>query len=184
MRHGPMNGYPPHPNARQQNQPFPGINEPFGFAGGFPGGGTPGFPAPGLKTTGVSTPNVVETALAPPVETAVTEIVDTSKDKGSLFSLEKLGELKGVVDRLGGIDGILSNVTKVQKIVANVQQMAPLIKVLLGSFKKENKSAQASVEDGDEPIIRRRRRKRRKSNTGKGAAASTTPRRRPRKRTR
>jgi len=183
MRNGPNSGYPPpHPYVRQQNQPFPGITDPFGFAGGFQGGG----PAPGHTTTGSASTNAMDTGLSIPAETAVAEIVDPpkDKDKGGGFSLEKLSEIKGVVDRLGGIDGILSNVTKVQKIVANVQQMAPLIKVLMGSFKKESKSAKASFDDDDDVGLRpRRRRKRRK--TGSGAAAkSTAPRRRPRKRTR
>jgi|GEM_PF-1740927 len=188
VRNGPPQGYPPHPYYdpyARHNQPFPGINEPgpFGFGGGFQSGGVPGGPAPSHKTSGAAAAeNLLEGAAKsslPVVSNAaeLAEIVDPGglkpekKEKGGLlggFSLDKLGELKGVVDRLGGIDGILNSVTKMQKVVSNLQQMAPLIKVLAGSFKKESKSSQKSYGDGDDIIVRPKRRKRRKPSGGKG----------------
>ncbi|EFM10726.1 conserved hypothetical protein [Paenibacillus curdlanolyticus YK9] len=187
VRNGPPGGYPQHPHMRQ-NQPFPGISDPFAFGGGFPGigGGTPANPAPANGTTGnksVGLPAVAKATAPAKVEDAIAEIVeDSAKSKAGGFSLEKLGELKGVVDRLGGIDGILNSMTKMQKIVANVQSMAPLVKVLMGSFKKDAKASKTGGDDDDDDLpVRPRRRKRRKSGAG---AKGTTPRRRPRKRTR
>lgn len=190
VRNGPPQGYPPHPYYdpyARQNSPFPGINEPgpgpFGFGGGFQSGGVPGGPAPSHKTSGAfAAENLLEGAAKsslPVVASAaeLAEIVDPGggkpekKEKGGLlagFSLDKIGELKGVVDRLGGIDGILNSVGKMQKVVTNLQQMAPLIKVLAGSFKKESKSSQKSYSDDDDVIVRPKRRKRRKPGGGKG----------------
>lgn len=89
-------------------------------------------------------------------ETAA-ELVDTTAPaKPGGFSLASLGEIKGFVDRMGGLDGILTTVTKVQKVVSSVSQMAPLVKVLLGSFKKP--ADQPSDDDSGEPKRRRRRR--------------------------
>ncbi|GMK41960.1 hypothetical protein PCCS19_50190 [Paenibacillus sp. CCS19] len=190
VRNGLPPGYPPQPSYdpyARQNSPFPGINDPgpgpFGFGGGFQSGGVPGGPAPSHKTSGAAAENLLEGAAKsslPVVSNAaeLAEIVDPGggkpakkdKEKGGLlggFSLDKIGELKGVVDRLGGIDGILNSVGKMQKVVANLQQMAPLIKVLAGSFKKESKSSQKSYDDDDDVIVRPKRRKRRKPG-GKG----------------
>ncbi|MBD3921016.1 hypothetical protein H8B09_19780 [Paenibacillus sp. PR3] len=190
VRNGPPQGYPPHPYYdpyARQNSPFPGINEPgpgpFGFGGGLQSGGVPGGPAPSHKTSGAAAAeNLLEGAAKsslPVVANAaeLAEIVEPvegkagKKEKGGLlanFSLDKIGELKGVVDRLGGIDGILNSVGKMQKVVTNLQQMAPLIKVLAGSFKKESKSSQKSYDDDDDIIVRPKRRKRRKPGGGKG----------------
>ncbi|MWC31093.1 hypothetical protein [Paenibacillus sp. MMS18-CY102] len=190
VRNGPTGGYPQHPHMRQ-NQPFPGISDPFAFGGGFPGvgGGAPISPAPNntnatVGNKSVSLPAVAKATAPVKVEDAIAEIVgeESAKSKAGGFSLEKLGELKGVVDRLGGIDGILNSMTKMQKIVANVQSMAPLVKVLMGSFKKDAKASKSGGDDDDDDMpVRPRRRKRRKPGAG---AKGTTPRRRPRKRTR
>jgi hypothetical protein len=210
VRNGPPpgQGYPPHPYYdpyARQNSPFPGINGPgpFGFGGGFQSGGVPGGPAPSHKTSGAAAAeNLLEGAAKsslPVVANAaqLAEIVEPGgvkaekKEKGLLggFSLDKLGELKGVVDRLGGIDGILNSVTKMQKVVANLQQMAPLIKVLAGSFKKEAGGSKKSHgdEDDEDIIVRPKRRRRRRPGGGKGrrpgapgaAMKGTGPRPRP-----
>jgi len=73
-----------------------------------------------------------------------------------------LGQLKTVVDRLGGVEGIVETFGKMQKMVAGVQQMAPMIKLLLGSFGK-GKKAQETDDDGDglAPVGRRRRKRKR-----------------------
>ncbi|PWV95300.1 hypothetical protein DFQ01_12812 [Paenibacillus cellulosilyticus] len=189
VRNGPPQGYPPHPYYdpyARQNSPFPGISDPvpgpFGFGGGLQSGGVPGGPAPSHKTTGaIAAENLLEGAaksslpvlsnaaeLAEIVEPGGGKAEKKEKGKGILggFSLDKIGELKGVVDRLGGIDGILNSVGKMQKVVANFQQMAPLIKVLAGSFKKESKSSQKLYGDDDDIVVRPKRRKRRKPGGG------------------
>ncbi|WP_052350657.1 hypothetical protein [Paenibacillus gorillae] len=92
----------------------------------------------------------IQASLAPVVVPATAaELVETTQAapaKGGLFSLDKLGDIKGFVDRLGGIDGILNTVTKVQKVVSTVSQMAPMVKVLMGSFKKSSDDSDESDE--------------------------------------
>ncbi|NHN29661.1 aminotransferase [Paenibacillus agricola] len=70
-----------------------------------------------------------------------------------------IAQIKQAIDRMGGIDGIMETMGKVQKMVQSVQQMAPLVKVLMGSFGKKKKSRA----DGAAP-----RRRRRKSSSAKG----------------
>jgi len=108
---------------------------------------------------------------AAPSNALTGELVENtdSSNKSSGFSLPNLGEIKGFVDRLGGIDGILNGVTKVQKVVSSVSQMAPLIKVLLGSFSTKKKKEEDEIDEW-----KPRPRKRRKSGSG-----STQKRRRP-----
>lgn len=94
---------------------------------------------------------------------ATTEVIDTTaSSKAGGFSLASLGEIKGFVDRIGGIDGILTTVTKVQKVVSSVSQMAPLVKVLMGSFSKKS----SSDSDDDDGEWKPKRRKRRKPSSG------------------
>ncbi|WP_052737002.1 hypothetical protein [Paenibacillus algorifonticola] len=100
--------------------------------------------------------------------------------KGGAFSLANLGEIKGFVDRLGGLDGILTTVTKVQKVMSSVSQMAPLVKVIMGSFGKKGAADDATTDDLEEFIPNKR--KRRKS--GSGSATGPASRRRRRKRRR
>ncbi|TBL68198.1 hypothetical protein EYB31_38615 [Paenibacillus thalictri] len=61
---------------------------------------------------------------------------------------------------MGGIDGIMNTMTKVQKIVTNVQQMAPMVKLLMGSF---GKSKTTGASDSRPYRNRRRNGKRRRS---------------------
>ncbi|CAG7645548.1 hypothetical protein ACFQI7_25835 [Paenibacillus allorhizosphaerae] len=84
----------------------------------------------------------------------------SSAASGASGSSFNLAQLKTVVDRLGGIEGIVDTFGKVQKMVAGVQQMAPMIKLLLGTFGKGKKAAD-NDEDGDglAPIGRRRRKR-------------------------
>lgn len=83
----------------------------------------------------------------------------------SLANLPNLTEIKGFVDRMGGLDGILSTVTKVQKVVGSISQMAPLVKVLFGSFGKKS----ISQNDENNSIRRPARRKRPRTGTGTGS---------------
>lgn len=84
----------------------------------------------------------------------------------NLGSLANLNEIKGFVDRMGGLDGILTTVTKVQKVVGSITQMAPLVKVLMGSFGKKSISKSDDASSEWKP----KRRKRRKTGTGSGRA--------------
>lgn len=81
------------------------------------------------------------------------------------FSLANIGELKGVIDRMGGIDGIVSSMGKFQKVMTSVQQMAPMIKLMMGSFGKGK--TKGSPEDDEAIYYRPRKRKRKKSSTTK-----------------
>jgi hypothetical protein len=47
-----------------------------------------------------------------------------------------MDQIKGFVDRMGGIEGIVSSVGKVQKVMASFQQMAPMVKLVMGTFGK------------------------------------------------
>jgi hypothetical protein len=73
---------------------------------------------------------------------------------GTGFNIQ---EIKNVIDRMGGIDGILNTMQKVSKMVQTVQQMAPMLKVLLGSF---GKKASTTVTDDEEYPARRRKKRR------------------------
>ncbi|MCR2804530.1 tyrosine protein kinase [Paenibacillus soyae] len=118
-------------------------------------------------------------AIVPP------QLPETPAKKGfslsNLTSMANLNEIKGFVDRMGGIDGILSTVTKVQKVVGSISQMAPMVKVLFGSFGKK------SIAQDDENNVERKpasRRKRRRTGTGSGRPKNAGGRRRGSKRKR
>lgn len=82
--------------------------------------------------------------------------------------LGSLGNIRQMIDRMGGIDGVLEHVTKIQKIMSSVQQMAPMLKLLMG------KKASPAALDEDDYVPRRYRRRRRRRRTG-------SSRRRPRR---
>lgn len=67
-----------------------------------------------------------------------------------------IGQIKQIIDRLGGIEGIMDTVTKVQRMVQSVQQVAPLVKVLMGNLIKKK-----AGDDLDAAPKRRKRKKRR-----------------------
>jgi hypothetical protein len=54
-----------------------------------------------------------------------------------------LNQVKGFIDRMGGIDGIVGTMTRVQKVVSSFQQMAPMLKLLMGSFAGAKASAKS-----------------------------------------
>jgi hypothetical protein len=146
----------------------------------------------GAKSTGFSfaadLPTMPPATVTPPTQDilptvipeSTAELIETTasaKAGGfSLANLPKLDEIKGFVDRIGGIDGILTTVTKVQKVMSSVSQMAPLVKVLMGSFKKPSKS-----DDDDEVEWKPKRRKRRKPSSGSGAGNGRPRRRKPKR---
>ncbi|WP_165279987.1 hypothetical protein [Paenibacillus protaetiae] len=162
-------GYQPVRQGETQPQPnFPGFTS--GFMPGMQGmQGMPVQPAFGA-------PPMPPQAIAPAApEPLVGEVVEASAaaadtKAGGLFSLANLSDIKGFVDRMGGIDGILSSVTKFQKVISSVQSMAPLMKLLVGSFssKKSDDNAGSETEDTTEWRPKKRRVKRR-------TAKRTTP---------
>ncbi|MEO2205561.1 tyrosine protein kinase [Paenibacillus pabuli] len=101
--------------------------------------------------------------VAPPVP-----IETPAASSGSGFSLANLGELKGMIDRFGGIDGIMNGIGKMQKVVGGIQQMAPMMKLVMGILpfgKGKNKSSSPAEADYEEYTPPRRPRKRRKKTT-------------------
>lgn len=129
--------------------------------------------------------NLLPTVL-PPTQNSLLPAPPASGGGGKGFSLANLlkyanpTEIKGFVDRMGGLDGILSTVTKVQKVVGSVSQMAPLMKVFMGSFGK--KSQPAPSDNGGSGLSRPRPRKRRTTNSGSGRKSSVKRQSRPRRR--
>jgi hypothetical protein len=166
---------------------FPGISDPF-FDGGMSHTTLGNNPIPydesqfsaGIPSISIQ-PAPISQALILPNQN-VTEAAKPAKGGG--FNLgNSLNDIKGIVDRMGGIDGIVSTMTKVQKVVGSISQMAPLIKVLAGSFGKKG-TASIAEDDSDDAPTPRRKKKRRRTRTGTGGAGVTPggQRRRPRKR--
>ncbi|MEW9701930.1 aminotransferase [Paenibacillus sp. SI8] len=85
-------------------------------------------------------------------------------------------QISGFVERMGGIDGIIGTMGKVQKFMSSFQQMAPMVKVLLGSFGK------GKVKSSDiEAVLPSKRKRRKKSATSRrktGKSASIKRKRR------
>ncbi|WP_260985553.1 tyrosine protein kinase [Paenibacillus xylanexedens] len=110
-------------------------------------------------------------------------VQEPASSGSSGFSLANIGELKGMIDRFGGIDGIMSGIGKMQKVVGGIQQMAPMMKLVMGILpfgkgKNNNSEADADYEEYSSPRPRKRRKKstttpRRRSNTVKRKASST-----------
>ena len=140
---------------------FPGISDPF-FDGGMSNTTLGNNPIPydesqfsaGIPSISIQ-PAPISQALILPNQN-VTEAAKPAKGGG--FNLgNSLNDIKGIVDRMGGIDGIVSTMTKVQKVVGSISQMAPLIKVLAGSFGKKG-TASIAEDDTDDPRLRAARR--------------------------
>lgn len=97
------------------------------------------------------------------------------------FSLANIGELKGMIDRFGGIDGIMNGIGKMQKVVGGIQQMAPMMKLVMGILpfgkgKTNNSAADADYEEYTP--LRKRTRKRRNKPANAPSRRNTTPTRR------
>jgi hypothetical protein len=71
------------------------------------------------------------------------------------------------VDRMGGIDGILSRVEKAQKLMKSIQQMAPMIRLVMGSFAPTAKTTDRDNDLDDYPRRRKKRRKKGNKRTTK-----------------
>jgi hypothetical protein len=107
----------------------------------YPGGGGPYSPSP------------VEGNFPVPVQ--------QPQSLGPLNQLP-LKDISALIDRMGGIEGIMNTVNKVSVIMKNIQQMAPMIKLLLGSFGAKAQTADWELDDA--PVHKpKKRRKRRRS---------------------
>ncbi|PYE47595.1 tyrosine protein kinase [Paenibacillus barcinonensis] len=166
----PYGGVPRSLNEAQVQPMYPGVDPHYpGFAeveasglvpygqgapgGGFLGGGTPVTP--------------VVPAQAP------------ASSGGTGFSLANLGELKGMIDRFGGIDGIMNGVAKMQKVVGGIQQMAPMMKLVMGILPfGKNKNSSSEADADFEEYSKPRPRKRRKKTNGTQRKHTSSPARR------
>ncbi|QHT59331.1 hypothetical protein GXP70_04665 [Paenibacillus lycopersici] len=178
------------------NSPFPGISDPFLGMNKSVGMKTPvpfdtsefssGVPAitiqPASTNPIIPLPESNSSALSTITAPAEAEAKTEKSEKGGFNLANSLNDIKGVVDRLGGLDGIVTTMGKVQKVVGSITQMAPLIKVLAGSFGKKGDSA-SIADDGDGLARPRpRKRKRRKTASGKSVPLNGTKRKqRPRR---
>lgn len=108
-----------------------------------------------------------ETALALPAAEATTKA--SGGLAGLLSGLGGLGggggiggnmeQIKGIIDRMGGIDGIVNSMGKVQKVMSGFQQMAPMVKLFMGSFGKGKGAAGALAAEEDAALYSPSRRK-------------------------
>jgi hypothetical protein len=78
---------------------------------------------------------------------------------GNLLGSFNFNQIRTFIERMGGIDGIVGTMGKVQKMVAGFQQMAPMLKLVLGAFGSK-KSAARNAGLVRAPRARRRRKKR------------------------
>jgi hypothetical protein len=88
-------------------------------------------------------------------------------------------QISGFVERMGGIDGIIGTMGKVQKFMTSFQQMAPMVKTLIGSI---GKGKVKSSDDLEEVFRPKRKRRKKRSGTAKrrtgGSRTGTTKRKR------
>lgn len=141
---------PVHTRSLTQGAEFPGTYSDYTGYSGYPGlgGGESQFP-------------VQAPAAAPePASGGILASLfggggSSAAGTGSSFNI---GQLKNMVDRLGGIEGIVETFGKMQKMVQSVNQVAPMLKLLMGAFgkKKSNDTSSGIV------APRRRRRRNRK----------------------
>ncbi|TXK83589.1 aminotransferase [Paenibacillus sp. N3.4] len=143
-----------------------GFPAPFEGGGGFFGGGNPagggffggGSPAPApAPATSSGGGNFLSNLLGGGGGT-------TSGSSSNPLSGLSLKQISGFVDRMGGIDGIIGSMGKVQKFMTSFQQMAPMMKTLIGSFGK----GKVNSSDG----LRRNRKRRKKSSSRRNGKAS------------
>lgn len=129
---------------QQQGSSFPGLGPgpDQGYGGGFgqPGGN---LPVPYQQQTPQS-----------------------SSPLGNLGNLP-LKDIKSFIDRMGGIEGIMNTFNKMSALMKNVQQMAPMLKLLMGSFLPKAKTTDSDLFDEEKYEKRRRRRRRRRTSSSR-----------------
>lgn len=135
--------------------PYPGIGSPFGGSSPYlPSVANPqvpgAFPSPGASAGGAA---------------------------GGAAGGLTFGQLKGIVDKMGGINGIIGTMTRVQKMVQSFQQVAPMIKLLMGSFAKASTARAGNNPKWSKKSSKRKRRsgkvKYRRRGTGVSAKSRT-----------
>lgn len=72
-------------------------------------------------------------------------------------------DIKAFVDRMGGIEGIMNTMQKMNGLMKNIQQMAPMLKLLFGSFSGKSQTADFAQSHR----TKRRRKRRRRASTAK-----------------
>jgi hypothetical protein len=114
----------------------PNVNYPY--SGGFPQSGTP----EGQWTPGANLPVPSQPAA----------------DPSSFLGKLPIKDIKNIVDRMGGIEGIMGMANKVNSMFKTFQQMAPMFKLLMGSFGKAKtaNSRRSSYKRKRKPRSRRR----------------------------
>jgi hypothetical protein len=147
----------------QVRQQSPSLPESGGFYGEYGGG----YPYPGLGNPYDAGRSMLPVPYSPQTPTTIGGgNGGGGGGGGGLFgSSLNLGQIKGFVDKMGGIDGIMGTMTRVQKMVSSFQQMAPMLKLLMGSF--GGKAAAKSLSDDRGRYRRKRTKGRRKSRTGR-----------------
>ncbi|CAM3662029.1 tyrosine protein kinase [Cohnella lubricantis] len=141
-----------------------------------------GSPPPQGTYPGIGDPFAGPPALYNPVQVLPPTTIQSTPTPaapakgGGLSSMINFNEIKGMVERMGGIDGILANVGKLQKIMATMQQMAPVLRLLIG--KGTAGTAAADESDGVRPRKRRRTGKSRTRTGGHSRRRTGTRRRR------
>ena len=116
-----------------------------GFGEGYPGLGHPGaFGNPGFGGDPFfGPPSFVNPTVLPP--------------GGGPSKSFALSDIKNMIDRMGGIDGILSGIGKFQKFMSTMQQLAPLLRLFIGSSASTKSTSLGAASQG----VKRRRRPRR-----------------------
>ncbi|MCR8644554.1 hypothetical protein NV379_18020 [Paenibacillus sp. N1-5-1-14] len=114
-----------------------------------------------------SAPTSAETSFSPyPVPTggpvSLSEVGGGAAAASKASNLLNLGQIKGFIDRMGGVEGIVGTMNKVQGFMSSFQQMAPMIKMVLGTFSKKK-----GKDDLDDPPRTRRRRPKRRTTSSK-----------------
>ncbi|TVY08666.1 hypothetical protein [Paenibacillus cremeus] len=155
---GNQGGARPTPEAQGQQyyQQAPSRN--FMHSSGFPGGNSYGN-YPGLMDSqlpSVQTNNFLQPQQAGGGNPLASLFGGGGNGGGGGFSIDKI---KNVIDRLGGVEGIVDTFQKMQRMVQGIQQVAPMLKLLAGSFGKGKAALAAGAVD--EAGGRKKRRKRR-----------------------
>lgn len=83
-----------------------------------------------------------------------------------------------MIDRFGGIDGIMSGIGKMQKVVGGIQQMAPMMKLVMGILpfgKGKTDSGRGRADYEEYKPSRKRKNKRRNKTTNATRRRNPTP---------
>lgn len=99
-------------------------------------------------------PGLVDPFAAPSVPANPTVLPSQGSSK-SAGLMNSLADWKLMLDRVGGLDGVMNTMGKLQKIFSSMQQMAPLLRLLIG--KSKGASATAASVRNRSPRRRKRR---------------------------